>query len=60
MKNPNFNENMLYSYYESVKSYENQNEKQVSGINNAQITFKIALGAIPVFTILMILIKYVG
>jgi len=60
MKNPNFNENMLYSYYESVKSYETQNEKQVSGINNAQRTFKIALGAIPVFTFLMILIKYVG
>ena len=60
MKNPNFNENMLYNYYKSVKSYENQNEKQVIGINNAQITFKIALGAIPVFTILMILIKYVG
>ena len=60
MQNPDFNENMLYSYYEAVKSYENQNEKQTSGINNAQFTFKIALGAIPVFTFFMILIKYVG
>lgn len=57
MTNPTFIENMIYNYSESIKSYEEQTKLQFKGINDAQITFKVALGAIPVFTVLMILAK---
>jgi hypothetical protein len=58
MQEPNMVENLVYNYSEAVKSYSEQNDMQTSGINNAQKTFKIALVAIPIFTFLIVLIKY--
>ncbi len=60
MKNPDFDENIIYNYTESLKSYATQTKLQFEGINDAQKVFKIALYAIPVFTFLMILIKYIN
>ena len=58
--NLNMEENFVFNYSESLKSYEEQYTDQVRGIYRAQETFKIALAAIPVFAFLMIVIKFMS
>lgn len=45
-------------YVKSIKSYEQQNKKQTIGINLAQRSFLIAIILIPIFAVVLLLLKF--
>ena len=48
------NHHFVIEYLKSIKSYEEQNRDQTTGINTAQKTFIWSLALIPIFSILVI------
>ncbi len=53
-----FDFNITLEYLEGIKSYEIQNDLQVKGINYAQRTLVTTVIIIPIFTILILLVKF--
>ncbi len=57
-KQSEMNEHFIEEYLKSIKSYEQQNDLQTSGINHAQICFLGSIIMVPTFAFFIILSRF--